>query len=76
MHLSYVYKSTCCLYCGLCLLTDYRLTSLFLSPFQLASIIQRDGSNCQALVRVTHSDDLLALEYDEICEYVGDITDR
>ncbi|XP_019849722.1 PREDICTED: G patch domain and KOW motifs-containing protein-like [Amphimedon queenslandica] len=44
---------------------------------EFASIIQRNSSSCQALVRVMHSDDILTLGYDELCEYVGrDVSDR
>jgi len=47
---------------------------IYILHFQLAEIIKKDKSKCTALVQLlSDRDELVNMNYDSICEYVGDI---
>lgn len=45
---------------------------LFFYIFQLAEIVDKDKERCKAVVQfIPDRDQVLTLDYDSICEYVG-----
>lgn len=44
-------------------------------PLQIARLLERDSKNCKATVEMVYSSKILTVDYDNICEYTGDIDD-
>ena len=45
---------------------------LILIISQMAMIVDRNKSECRATVQLQQTKELLTVDYDDICEYVGD----
>ena len=45
------------------------------SPLQIGRLLSRDSKKCMATVEVVYSSKVLAVDYDNICEYTGDVED-
>ena len=47
------------------------------SLLQVAHVLKRDKSKCEALLQLlSDRDTVLRLDYDSICEYVGDVDEE
>lgn len=42
---------------------------------QVGRILDRDSKKCKATVEVVYNRQVLTVDYDNICEYIGDIDD-
>ena len=45
------------------------------SPLQIGRILERDSKNYKATVELIHDSKTLTVDYDDICEYTGDVED-
>ena len=45
------------------------------STGQLGRVVARDKTRYMATVQLIHNEDVLSLDYDDICEYVGLVPD-
>jgi hypothetical protein len=42
---------------------------------QIGTLLDRDSKNCKATIEVVHSGKIVTVDYDNICEYTGDMDD-
>ena len=42
---------------------------------QIATVLKRDSSACRVVVELNQSREILTLDYDDVCEYTGEIED-
>lgn len=42
---------------------------------QVGRVLDRDSKKCKATVEVVYNRQVLTVDYDNICEYIGDIDD-
>lgn len=42
---------------------------------QVGRVLDRDSKKCKATVEVVYNRQVLNVDYDNICEYIGDIDD-
>ena len=46
------------------------------STGQLGRVVARDKTRYMATVQLIHNEDVLSLDYDDVCEYVGLVPDE
>lgn len=44
-------------------------------PLQVGRLLDRDSKSCKATVEVVYNSKVLTVDYDNLCEYTGDIED-
>ena len=54
-------------------LANKLIVALF--PVQIGRILERDSKNYKATIELVHSSKILTVDYDDICEYTGDVED-
>ena len=42
---------------------------------QLGRVVDRDKTRCLATVQLIHTEEVLRLDYDSVCEFVGPVPD-
>ena len=52
-----------------------RTTFVLFPLFQIATLLEQDRANARAVVNLVVTKEILKLDFEDLCEYVGDIED-
>ena len=47
----------------------------FVFSFQIATLLEQDRANARAVVNLIVTKEILKLDFDDLCEYIGEIED-
>lgn len=51
------------------------LLFFFVFSFQIATLLEQDRANARAVVNLIVTKEILKLDFDDLCEYIGEIED-